>query len=136
MEAYFGQKDSGPPRSIEDEADFQALAGIVRRLEPARQSALMDVLMEDMLTMPPLVWDVPDVVLDVPDIALMDVLMKDIPDVPDVVLDVPDIALMDSLHVRAIAPEVNVPELLKDLDVTPNETGKPSRDATKRHPEK
>jgi hypothetical protein len=103
MEAHFGKKDSGPPRSIEDEPDFQALAGIVRRLEPARQSALMDVLMEDMLTIPPLVWDVPDVVLDVPDIVL---------------------------------PEINVTELLKDLDDTPKETGQPSRDATKRHPEK
>jgi hypothetical protein len=112
MEAHFGQKDSGPPRSIEDEADFQALAGIVRRLEPARQSALMDVLMEDMLTIPPLVWDVPDVVLDVPDIVL------------------------DSLDADYVLPEINVTELLKDLDATPNETGQPSRDATKRHPEK
>ena len=103
MEAHFGKKDSGPPRSIEEEPEFQALLTLARRMSRDRQSALMDVLLEDMLATPPLVWDVPDVVLDVPDIVL---------------------------------PEINVTELLKDLDATPNETGQPSRDATKRHPEK
>ena len=103
MEAHFGKKDSGPPRSIEEEPEFQALLTLARRMSRDRQSALMDVLLEDMLATPPLVWDVPDVVLDVPDIVL------------------------DSL---------DADELLKDLDATPNETGQPSRDATKRHPEK
>ena len=105
MEAHFGKKDSGPPRSIEEEPEFQALLTLARRMSRDRQSALMDVLLEDMLATPPLVWDVPDVVLD-------------------------------SLDADYVLPEINVTELLKDLDATPNETGQPSRDATKRHPEK
>jgi len=44
MEAHFGKKDSGPPRSIEDEPDFQALVRIARRLEPDQQLRLLQQL--------------------------------------------------------------------------------------------
>ena len=57
MEAHDSQTDIGPPGSIEDKPNFQALLRDARRLEPDRQSALMDMLLSDMLTIPPLEWD-------------------------------------------------------------------------------
>ena len=98
MEAHFGKKDSGPPGSLEDEPEFQALLTLARGMSRDRQAALMDVLMEDMLAIPPLAWDLPDIELDL--------------DLPDISL--PDISLPD-------ISDINKPELKKALDATPKE---------------
>ena len=70
MEAHNSQKDTGPPGSIEEEPEFQALLTLAKRLTSDQQSALVNTLLGDMLALPPLVWDLPEVELDFPEVEL------------------------------------------------------------------